>query len=160
MSAQGYPIEGYACLFGITDLGRDLVLPGAFAETLARQGPEGVRLLYQHDPAEPIGVWSEMFEDARGLYVRGTLSPHVARARECAALVRERALDGLSIGFRTVEARVDPKARLRRIARVELWEVSVVTFPMQPGARIAHPPPDAGARMLDAAARLSAALAG
>lgn len=160
MSAQGFPIEGYACLFGVMDLGRDMVLPGAFAQSLARQGPGGVRLLYQHDPAEPIGVWSEMFEDARGLYVRGALSPHVTRARECAALVRDGALDGLSIGFKTVEARTDPKARVRRIARVELWEVSVVTFPMQPGARIARAAPDAGVRLADAAARLSAALAG
>ncbi len=143
-SAEGFPIEGYACLFGVTDLGRDLVLPGAFAESIARQGPGGVRLLYQHDPAEPIGVWTEMFEDARGLYVRGALSSDVMRARECAALVRDGALDGLSIGFKTVEARTDPRARVRRIARVDLWEVSIVTFPMQPQARIARPPVPAG----------------
>lgn len=163
----GFPIEGYACLFGVMDLGRDLVLPGAFAASLARQGAGGVRLLYQHDPAEPIGVWTEIFEDGRGLYVRGRLSPQVARARECAALVREGALDGLSIGFKTVEARTDPRLRLRRIARVDLWEVSVVTFPMQPGARIARPAPalataptaDAATLIRRAAARLRAATA-
>jgi len=131
-------IEGYACLFDIADLGRDMVLPGAFAASLARQGPSGVRMLYQHDPAEPIGVWTEAHEDARGLYVRGRLSPQVARARECAALIREGALDGLSIGFKAVAARTDPRTRLRRISRIDLWEVSIVTFPMQPGARIAR----------------------
>ncbi|MFG1302217.1 HK97 family phage prohead protease [Xanthobacter sp. V3C-3] len=173
-------IEGYACLFDIADLGRDLVLPGAFAASLARQGPSGVRMLYQHDPAEPIGVWTEVQEDARGLYVRGRLSPQVARARECAALIREGALDGLSIGFKAVAARTDPRTRLRRISRIDLWEVSIVTFPMQPGARIARavaaepagadaPPvvasavpssalPSSAARVSAAAARLRAAL--
>ncbi len=134
-SAEGLVIEGHACLFGVVDLGRDMVLPGAFAESLARGA--AVRMLYQHDPAEPIGVWTDIREDARGLYVRGRLSPAVARARECAALVREGALDGLSIGFKAVEARTDPKTRVRRLSRIDLWEVSIVTFPMQPGARLA-----------------------
>lgn len=156
---EGYPIAGYACLFGITDLGRDLVLPGAFAESLARRGTAGVRLLYQHDPAEPIGVWSEMVEDDRGLYVRGRLSPAVARARECAALIAEGALDGLSIGFKAVEARTDPKTRVRRLSRIDLWEVSIVTFPMQPGARITPAEPAPGATLL-AAREATLALAG
>ncbi|MFG1348389.1 HK97 family phage prohead protease [Xanthobacter autotrophicus] len=155
--ADGFPIEGYACLFDVADLGRDLVLPGAFAASLARQGAGGVRLLYQHDPAEPIGVWTEAFEDTRGLYVRGRLSADVVRARECAALIREGALDGLSIGFKAVEARTDPRARLRRLSRIDLWEVSIVTFPMQPGARIARPPATPAALLTAAAARLRAA---
>lgn len=130
-------IEGYACLFGEVDLGRDIVERGAFAETLAARGAAGVRLLYQHDPAEPIGVWDEIGEDARGLFVRGRLSLDVRRAREVQSLVAEGALDGLSIGFKAVRARTDPRSRVRRLLRVDLWEVSVVTFPMQPGARIA-----------------------
>jgi HK97 family phage prohead protease len=140
--ADGRLIEGYACLFGVVDLGRDMVLPGAFRESLSRRGAGGVRLLYQHDPAEPIGVWREIAEDARGLYVRGRLSAGVARARECAALIEEGALDGLSIGFKAVEARADPRSRVRRISRIDLWEVSIVTFPMQPGARVALGAPD------------------
>lgn len=158
---DGFAIAGYACLFGIADLGRDMVLAGAFAESLARTGPAGVRMLYQHDPAEPIGVWTEVGEDARGLYVRGRLSPAVARARECAALVREGALDGLSIGFKAVEARTDPRTRVRRLSRIDLWEVSIVTFPMQPGARIApaERPSDPLLALAGATARLRAALA-
>ncbi|MFG1475368.1 HK97 family phage prohead protease [Xanthobacter agilis] len=155
---EGFVVEGYACLFGVPDLGRDLVLPGAFADSLARRGTGGVRLLYQHDPAEPIGVWTDIREDARGLYVRGRLSPAVARARECAALVAEGALDGLSIGFKAVEARTDPKTRLRRLSRIDLWEVSIVTFPMQPGARLAAADPPALV-LAGAARRLRAALA-
>ncbi|WP_127090138.1 HK97 family phage prohead protease [Aquabacter cavernae] len=132
-------IEGYACVFGELDLGRDIVERGAFAETLAARGAAGVRLLYQHDPAEPIGVWDEIGEDTRGLFVRGRLSLDVRRAREVQTLVAEGALDGLSIGFKAVRARTDPSRRARRLLRVDLWEVSVVTFPMQPGARIAAP---------------------
>ncbi len=137
--ACGFTVEGYACLFNVADLGRDMVLPGAFARSLMPLGAGGVRMLYQHDPAEPIGVWTHVMEDARGLYVRGRLSPRVARARECAALVEEGALDGLSIGFKAVEAHTDPRSRVRRLSRIDLWEVSIVTFPMQPGARIAGP---------------------
>lgn len=158
LHASGYAVEGYACLFGVVDLGRDMVLPGAFAQSLKRRGASGVRLLYQHDPAEPLGVWTEIAEDARGLLVRGRLSPHVARARECAALIAEGALDGLSIGFKAVEAHTDPRTRVRRISRIDLWEVSIVTFPMQPGARVALGTPDPAAvparALREAAARL------
>lgn len=136
-AVSGLAVEGYACLFNVTDLGRDMVLPGAFSRSLMQLGAGGVRMLYQHDPAEPIGVWTHLVEDAHGLYVRGRLSPRVARARECAALVEDGALDGLSIGFKAVEAHTDPRSRVRRLSRIDLWEVSIVTFPMQPGARIA-----------------------
>ncbi len=71
-------------------------------------------MLFQHDPAEPVGIWLELREDLRGLFARGKLIPEVARARELYALVKAGAVDGLSIGFRTVYARVDPKTRIRR----------------------------------------------
>ncbi len=145
LSAGSAPVAtfaGYACLFDEVDLGRDTIAPGAFAQCLARRGSAGVRLLYQHDPAEPIGVWARIAEDAVGLKVEGCLTLEVARAREVAALVRAGALDGLSIGFKAVEARTDPRTRVRRITRIDLWEVSVVTFPMQPRARITTAGPD------------------
>lgn len=128
--------EGYASLFDIPDLGRDVVLRGAFAESLARRGAGGVRMLWQHDPAEPIGRWLSIVEDRRGLRVRGSLNPVVGRARELAALLREGAIDGLSIGFRVVEAERDRARGLRRLIRADLWEISLVTFPMLPGARV------------------------
>ncbi|GLK69895.1 HK97 family phage prohead protease [Ancylobacter dichloromethanicus] len=129
--------EGYAALFGRVDLGRDLILPGAFARSLAERGAGGVRMLFQHDPAEPIGAWASLQEDSVGLLVKGRLTLDVARAREVLALMRAGAIDGLSIGFRTVEGRTDPGTRVRRLSRIDLWEVSIVTFPMQPDARIA-----------------------
>jgi hypothetical protein len=128
--------EGYASLFGVADLGKDVVEPGAFRDSLARRGPGGVKLLWQHDPAEPIGRWVALSEDARGLFVRGQLSMAVARAREIHALMREGAIDGLSIGFRSEKARTEPRSGLRRLERIDLWEISIVTFPMLPQARV------------------------
>ena len=128
---------GHACLFGVEDLAHDVVEPGAFRATLARRGAAGVKMLWHHDPAEPIGRWLEIREDARGLFVRGRILTDVARGREALALMRAGVLDGLSIGFKTVKGRRDPRSRLRRLAEIDLWEISLVTFPMQPTARIA-----------------------
>ena len=129
------PIEGYASLFWTRDLNDDVTAAGAFAESLARSGAAGVKMLHQHDAGEPVGVWDEAAEDGRGLFVRGRILTATPRGRLVAALVRARALDGLSIGYRTVKARGDG-ARLRVLSEVDLWEVSIVTFPMLPGARL------------------------
>lgn len=128
--------EGYASLFNREDLGADIVLPGAFRDTLRERGPFGVRMLYQHNPTEPIGVWEMLAEDARGLLVRGRLMADVSRGREVMALMRAGAVDGLSIGFKTVRSRRDRVRGLRLIEKVDLWEISIVTFPMLPEARI------------------------
>lgn len=127
---------GYASLFGVADQGRDMVMPGAFAQTLKARGVGGIKMLYQHDPAEPIGLWREIVEDARGLRVEGQLMLELARAREVHALMRAGVLDGLSIGFRTLSGRRDAKSGLRRLYRIDLWEISLVTFPMQEQARV------------------------
>ena len=129
--------EGYASLFDRPDLGNDIVLPGAFRDSLRQRGAAGIRMLFQHDPGQPIGVWEILREDAKGLFVRGRLLPDVARAREVLALMRAGAIDGLSIGFKAVRARRDRARGLRLIEKVDLWEISIVTFPMLPDARIA-----------------------
>ncbi|MCB5202824.1 HK97 family phage prohead protease [Neorhizobium sp. T786] len=128
--------SGYASVFGEIDLGKDRIERGAFMNSLVERGARGVRMLYQHDPAEPIGAWTTIREDARGLYVEGVLSPGVGRAREVFSLMKSGALDGLSIGFRTVKARTDAKTGVRRVLEADLWEISVVTFPMLPSARV------------------------
>lgn len=135
LTAEG-TFEGYASLFGKLDLGRDMVMAGAFKDCLTRRGAAGVKLLYQHDPAEPIGIWLDISEDHVGLHVKGRLMQEVARAREVLSLMRAGALDGLSIGFRTIKGRTDAKTGIRRIEKADLWEISVVTFPMQTGARV------------------------
>lgn len=126
-------IEGYASLWGVADLNGDVVQRGAFRDSLARSGAGGVRMLHGHDGGAVIGVWDEVAEDERGLRVHGRIEPWSAVSRMAEALARAGALDGLSIGYRTARARRD--GRLRVLSGVELWEVSLVTFPMLPGAR-------------------------
>jgi len=128
--------EGYASLFNREDLGHDVILPGAFAKSLGARGTDGIRLLFQHDPAEPIGIWEDLHEDARGLYAKGRLLPNVSRSRDVLGLMRAGAIDGLSIGFRPTRSQRDARTGIRRIAEIDLWEISIVTFPMMPGARI------------------------
>ena len=130
--------RGYASLFNRIDLGRDLVLPGAFRRSIRQRGVRGIRMLYQHDPSQVIGTWRTVREDAAGLFVEGHLSPDVARAREVRSLMRAGALDGLSIGFHTVRATKNAQTGVRSIIEADLWEVSVVTFPMLPDARVAE----------------------
>jgi HK97 family phage prohead protease len=129
-------VEGYASLFGEVDQARDMVMPGAFTDSLRRRDIRRVPMLFQHDPAEPIGVWLELREDSRGLYARGRLIPEVMRARELMALLKAGAADGLSIGFRTVRGRFEPTTRIRKLERIDLWEISIVTFPLLSAARV------------------------
>lgn len=138
MTLGGTMIEGYASLFGVPDMAGDVVVRGAFADSLRHRGASGIRMLYQHDATQPLGIWTEAFETGTGLYVRGRLNDEVVRAREIAALIRDGALDGLSIGFRTVQARRFRATGLRNIVIADLWEVSIVTFPLHPHARIRH----------------------
>ena len=126
-------IQGYASLWGVADMNGDVVARGAFAEGLARSGAAGVKMLHQHEARALVGVWDELVEDARGLFVAGRIMDWSPEARFAGALARAGALDGLSIGFRAVRARKD--GRLRVLSEVDLWEVSLVTFPMLPGAR-------------------------
>ena len=129
--------EGYASLFNRRDSGNDVVLRGAFRESLKVREPRGVKMLFQHDANQPIGIWQTIKEDARGLFVRGRLMTDVVRAQEVRSLMRAGALDGLSIGFRAVKGRRDRVTGVRNLEQVDLWEISVVTFPMHPEARIA-----------------------
>ncbi|RZJ30451.1 MAG: HK97 family phage prohead protease [Brevundimonas sp.] len=129
----GLVIEGYASLWGVADLNRDVVAKGAFAAGLARTGAGGVRMLHQHEGRSVVGVWDRMVEDERGLFVRGRIMDWSAEARFAGALAKAGAMDGLSIGFRAVRARRDDAVRV--LTEVDLWEVSLVSFPMLPGAR-------------------------
>jgi len=126
-------IEGYASLWGVADLNRDVVAKGAFEACLARTGAGGVRMLHQHEGRAVVGLWDRMVEDDQGLFVSGRILDWSAEARFAGALAKAGAMDGLSIGFRAVRARRD--GVLRVLTEVDLWEVSLVTFPMLPGAR-------------------------
>ena len=93
-------------------------------------------MLWQHEAGQPIGAWDDIGEDARGLRVKGRLNLDVAKAREVLSLMREGSVDGLSIGFRTERFVIDRKTGIRSLQKIDLWEISVVTFPMLPQARV------------------------
>ena len=122
--------EGLASTFGNQDMVGDVVEPGAFAATIARPGR--IKMLWQHDARAPIGVWEDIRETAAGLEVKGRLVLQVQRAREALALLKAGAVDALSIGFSVMRggAEFDRERGLRRIKAVELWEISVVPFPV------------------------------
>ena len=127
---------GYASLFGERDQSGDVVMPGAFAASLKKRRAGDVRMLFQHDAAEPVGTWVDLHETPKGLHVTGRLDRNVQRGRELFSLLECRGLDGLSIGFRTVRARRDRASASRLLTEIDLWEISLVTFPMLSGARV------------------------
>ena len=124
----GVRFAGYAAVFDRVDHGGEVVRPGAFAGVAA-----GVPLLWQHLPGEAIGTVERVEEDARGLRVIGRVSGRTSAGRAAARALQERAVDGLSFGYRVREAR---GASPREFLALELVEVSVVTHPMQPLARV------------------------
>jgi uncharacterized protein len=126
--------EGYASVFDVVDQGMDVVAKGAFTKSLG--SGRKVKMLWQHDSGKVIGVWDEMREDERGLYVKGRLLKDVTLGREAMALMRAGAIDSMSIGYRTIEAVPEAGGRVRKLTEVDLFEVSVVTFPMNEAARV------------------------
>ena len=128
-------IEGYASLFNEVDLGGDIIKPGAFATCLLNRPSHQIKMLYQHDVTQPIGVWNKIIETRKGLFVQGKVTIEASLGRDASALVRSGALDGLSIGFRALQAERS-KARNRHLLEIDLIEISLVTFPMQLKARV------------------------
>ena len=146
-------ITGYGSVFEIVDRGGDVVQAGAFKASLAEWRRKGALppMLWQHDPSTPIGVWTDLVEDEKGLKVSGRLILDVPQAAIARALIAAGAVKGLSIGYATKEAAVDRKTGVRQLKKVDLWEISLVTFPMLPEAQVS------GVKSIDARA-LEAAL--
>lgn len=130
--------EGYGSIFNITDRGGDIVVPGAFTETLAAQKAAGrlPAMLWQHRQAEPIGVYTSMEEDAVGLKVKGQLALKTARGAEAYELMKMGALSGMSIGYRSRDDSYDRVTGVRSLKKVDLVELSLVTFPMNDASRV------------------------
>ncbi|WP_309086457.1 HK97 family phage prohead protease [Chelativorans sp.] len=128
--------EGYGSIFGNVDSYGEKVMPGAFAESLTRHQREGtnVLMLWQHNPNEPIGVWEDLAEDAKGLWGKGKLILTVQRAREIYELLKARAIRGLSIGYREIET--EPDGTIRLLKKLDLYEISPVSFPANRRARV------------------------
>lgn len=126
---------GYASVFNVVDNQNDIIERGAFADTL--KGRVGdIKMLWQHQQDEPIGIFEKIFEDANGLYVEGRLLLDVARAKEAYTLLKEGAISGLSIGYSPTRYRLHEKTGVRLLSAVELWEISLVTFPANDAAKI------------------------
>lgn len=130
--------EGYGSVFGVKDSYDEIVSKGAFLSSLEAHRKAGTlpALLWQHDPSTPIGVYTEMYEDEKGLYVKGQLELETQKGREAFALLKSGALNGLSIGFVPVTSIRDEKTGIKTVSEIDLWECSLVTFPANRSARV------------------------
>ncbi len=133
-------ISGLGAVFNKIDDGDDLIVKGAFDKSLA--GDRKVKMLWQHSPNDVIGVWDSISVSEKGLNVKGHVIPEVVKGAEALALLKAGAIDGLSIGFRTADFEVvaEGKAlhRHRRLKEVKLFEISIVTFPMNSEALVTN----------------------
>src|SRR4051812_11151498 len=129
---------GYASRFGEQDLGRDIVQHGAFAKSLMARPHTQIKMLRNHDPTEPIGIWTSLTEDHIGLKATGQLILGTKLGRETHTLLKAGALDGLSIGYRAKKDTYDRIKNVRSLEEIDLYEVSIVTFPMLPSATISR----------------------
>lgn len=133
--------SGYASVFGNEDQGRDIIVEGAFDQSLEqfKSGTRKPKMLWQHDPSQPIGVWEMMSSDSKGLWMKGRILTEISRGAEAYVLMKEKAVDGLSIGYKPLDYSYDKNAKgdaIRKLNKVDLWETSVVTFPMNTEATV------------------------
>jgi HK97 family phage prohead protease len=129
--------EGYASTMDL-DRGGDVIEMGAFDRSLARHKGRGSKpkMLWNHNPDKVVGVWDEFSQDDRGLYVKGRCVTTTTIGKDCHELLRAGAIDSMSIGYMTREAEYEDGGEVRRLKEVDLWEVSLVTFPMNEEARV------------------------
>ena len=130
--------EGYASVFNNKDLGNDVIRKGSFLKSIKKKKPNQIKLLYQHKTDEPIGVIDSIEEDNKGLKIKGRLAMGTQKGREVYELMKMGALDAMSIGYKMNPDgyKYDDKRKRRVIKEVDLMEISMVTFPMNPKAKI------------------------
>ena len=131
--------SGYASVFDNVDSYGDIVRKGAFVESIGEWEAKGKMppILWNHDPSDPIGVYTKMQEDEKGLYVEGKLLiDDVPRAKQTHALMKAGVIDGLSIGYRVKEYLYNVDEEVTDLIKLSLREVSIVTFPANPETRI------------------------
>ena len=133
-------VEGYGSVFGVRDNYDDVISKGAFVQSLKEHKAAGTMpaMLWQHDADKPIGVWTEMVEDEKGLRIKGQLAMETVKGKEAHALLKMGALNGLSIGFMSKEWAYDRDTEVRTLTAIDLWEVSLVTFPANEKARVTN----------------------
>ena len=131
-------IEGYGSVFDVVDSYDDIVAKGAFVKSMNEHRAAGTMpaMLWQHNPDNPIGVWTEISEDSVGLKVKGRLAMTTVKGREAYELMKMGAINGLSIGFMSKNWNYDKESDIRTLTEVDLWEISLVTFPANEKSRI------------------------
>lgn len=146
--ATAMTFEGYGSVFGTVDSYNDTITKGAFKSTLRewKASKKLPKMLLQHgggmfggsvDDMVPIGKWEDMHEDEHGLFMKGRLfDVDTDRVKATYAAMKEGELDGLSIGFRTRKSKTDEESGLRTLTDIQLFEVSLVTFPANDPARL------------------------
>jgi HK97 family phage prohead protease len=133
-------IEGYGSVFGNVDDWDDIIAAGAFKATIAAHKAAGTMpaMLWQHESDEPLGVWTEMEEDANGLKLKGKLCLDTSKGKEALALLKMGAINGLSVGYVSKEWSYNNETNIRTLTEIDLWEVSLVTFPANKKARVTN----------------------
>jgi HK97 family phage prohead protease len=125
-------VEGFASVFNNIDSYNDIVMPGAFAKSIKGRNPV---MLWQHDSDEPIGVWDTVEEQKKGLYVKGRIL-QTSMGNDAYTLVKAGAISGMSIGYAARKWEIDADKGIRKLTEVDLYEVSLVTFPANEKAQI------------------------
>lgn len=130
--------SGYASVFDVVDNHNDIILKGAFKNTIQNSRIEGtnIKLLWQHNTQEPVGVFSRITEDEVGLFVEGRLLLDLVKGKEIYSLIKAGAIDGLSIGYNPINFTYDQETAVRYISEIDLKEISLVTFPANEHAKI------------------------
>ena len=124
---------GYGSVFGVIDSYNDIVTPGAFTESIKTRQPS---MLWQHQRSEPIGIYTGVKEDTVGLHLEGRLALKTTRGAEAYELLKMGAISGLSIGFMVREESYDRVTKINTLKKLDLWEVSLVTFPANDASRV------------------------
>ncbi len=134
-SDEGH-IEGYASVFNVVDEQGDNVIPGAFKKAIEKfkSTNKMPKMLWQHDTKKPIGVWEEIEETEHGLFVKGRILLDLKYGREAWSLLKNKAIDGLSIGYKTTKRARGKNSSL--LNDIDLLEISIVTFPACPDASV------------------------
>lgn len=134
-SGSYFKIYGYASVFDEEDNYGDIIEKGAFTSSIS--SPSTIKLLWQHDSKFPIGKIDKLYEDSKGLVLEASINCELSKGKEASLLVKDNVIDGLSIGFTIGKSNISESGK-RIITELKLWEVSLVTFPANNMAKIAH----------------------
>ena len=124
--------QGYASVFNVVDYAGDVILPNAFSG----RNYKNIKLLWQHEHKTPIGIIDEIYEDEKGLFVSGRIFLALEKGREAHILIQNQVTDHLSVGYQVIDSYY--KDNIRYITKVNLWEISIVTFPANKLAEITN----------------------